>query len=165
MSMLAQVSRSSSVNKSSRWSTSPDSTAVSQVPQKPISHEDGCSTPASRTGYPFRAARRNLADHRQDGGDADAARHEHVALRLGEREVRPRQPDVHDASGTQLAVRLHGAAAALRQLQDGDAVPRTVGGVAAQRVLPDGARRQVHVDVRAGLPWWEVGTVGGGELE
>ena len=50
MSMLAQVSRSSSVNRSSRWSTSPDSTAVSQVRQNPISHEDGCSTPASRTG-------------------------------------------------------------------------------------------------------------------
>ena len=61
-------------------------------------------------------------DHRQDRGDTDAARDEHVAIGIGQREIGTGNADVDDAAGPQLTVGFHRAAATVGQLQHRDAV-------------------------------------------
>src|SRR3954467_14201614 len=85
---------------------------------------------------PFCTGRPDGLDHRQNRGDADAARNEYVTWGFDEREVVAWAADVDCGSSEQGLVDVLGSAPALRLTQDGDSPHRAIARVAAERVLP-----------------------------
>ncbi len=106
---------------------------------------------------PVGARRRGRAEHRQDRGDADAARDERVRRGREQLEAVARRPQFQLRTLDEPGVRLAGAAAAVLDQPDRDPVAALVRRVAAQRVLADQARGQGDVHVRARCPRGQLG--------
>src|SRR5690606_11328082 len=114
---------------------------------------------------PARAGRLGGGDHREDGGDADAAGDEQVVAGGDEREVVARAAGEDHRARVDLVVDPGRAAAAVRLVQDGDAPRGAVGRVAAEGVLADEAGGEDEVEVRARGPGGQAGAGRVAEIE
>lgn len=96
------------------------------------------------------AGAHEMQSHRQDRRDADAARDQKRRTRVRlQREVVARLADVDRLSDRDGAVHRRGAAAGVGLPFHRDPIAARVVRAVAQRILPNGTRSQMHIDVRA----------------